>query len=206
MSPIYFGSVHGLSHLNYIYKPSWSLPFSAAWPVGKIVLTKMPILPLGESLPPTIEKPKLFLPGPFSKMTVWNDAGTPWLMSPIYFGSVHGLSHFRVQIFWKGHKNMTKLFWRFRQILVAFSEYFKFKFYLRTFMESSILGGLTRWQNSLDKNAHASFRWISSSNNWETQTLFTRSFFKNDSVKRCGNTLVNACADKLTVRDISWVA
>ena len=68
------------AHLNSIYEPSWSLPLSAAWPVGKIVLTKMPMLPLGESLPPTIEKPKLFLPGPFSKMIVWNDAGTPWLM------------------------------------------------------------------------------------------------------------------------------
>jgi hypothetical protein len=35
-----------------------------------MVLTKMPMLPLGESLPPTTLKPSPFRPGPFSNATV----------------------------------------------------------------------------------------------------------------------------------------
>ena len=31
-----------------------------------MVLTKIPMIPLGESLPPTMLKPRLFFPGPFS--------------------------------------------------------------------------------------------------------------------------------------------
>ena len=31
----------------------------------------MPMIPLGESLPPTMLKPRLFLPGPFSNTMVW---------------------------------------------------------------------------------------------------------------------------------------
>ena len=57
--------------------PSCSFPSSsAACPEGRTVLTKIPIIPLGESRPPTIENPRLFLPGPFSKVTVWKVA---WL-------------------------------------------------------------------------------------------------------------------------------
>ena len=41
-----------------------------AWPLGKMVLTKMPMLPFGESLPPTTLKPRPFLPGPFSNAMV----------------------------------------------------------------------------------------------------------------------------------------
>ena len=36
-----------------------------------MVLTKIPMLPFGESLPPTTLNPSPFLPGPFSKVTVW---------------------------------------------------------------------------------------------------------------------------------------
>ena len=53
-----------------MHVPSLSLPSSAACPLGKIVFTNIPMLPFGESLPPTTEKPRLFLPRPFSKMTV----------------------------------------------------------------------------------------------------------------------------------------
>ena len=53
--------------------PSLSTPLSAAWPTGKMVLTKMPMLPLGESIPPTTLNPSPFLPGPFSNMTVCRD-------------------------------------------------------------------------------------------------------------------------------------
>ena len=42
-----------------------------AWPVGNIVLTYIPIFPLGLSFPPTMEKPKLFCPGPFLNFTLW---------------------------------------------------------------------------------------------------------------------------------------
>ena len=49
------------------HSPSLRLPVSAACPRGKIVLTKMPILPFGESIPPTTLKPRPFLPPPFSK-------------------------------------------------------------------------------------------------------------------------------------------
>ena len=51
--------------------PSLRDPVSAAWPTGNIVLTKMPMLPLGESIPPTTLKPRPFLPPPFSKYTEW---------------------------------------------------------------------------------------------------------------------------------------
>ena len=42
-----------------------------AWPVGIIVLTYIPIFPFGLSFPPTMEKPKLFWPGPFLNFTLW---------------------------------------------------------------------------------------------------------------------------------------
>jgi len=51
--------------------PSFRVPSSAAWPLGKIDLTNMPMLPRGESLPPTTLKPRPFLPLPFSKTTFW---------------------------------------------------------------------------------------------------------------------------------------
>ncbi len=50
--------------------PSLMLPWSMACPTGKIVLTKMPMDPLGESMPPTTLKPRPFRPGPFSNSTV----------------------------------------------------------------------------------------------------------------------------------------
>lgn len=53
--------------------PSLSVPSSAAWPLGKIVFTKIPMFPFGESLPPTMENPSPFLPWPFSKTTVWKE-------------------------------------------------------------------------------------------------------------------------------------
>jgi hypothetical protein len=40
-----------------------------------MVLTKMPMLPLGESLPPTTLNPSPFFPWPFSKVTVWTVHG-----------------------------------------------------------------------------------------------------------------------------------
>ena len=49
--------------------PSFRTP--RAWPFGKIVLTYIPMLPLGESFPPTMENPRLFCPGPFSNFTAW---------------------------------------------------------------------------------------------------------------------------------------
>ena len=52
--------------------PSLTVPWSAACPLANIVLTKMPICPLGESRPPTTEKPSPFFPGPFSNVTVIN--------------------------------------------------------------------------------------------------------------------------------------
>lgn len=55
------------------YSPFLSLFSSAACPLGKIVLTKMPMLPLGESRPPTMENPRDFLPRPFSNATVCTD-------------------------------------------------------------------------------------------------------------------------------------
>lgn len=53
--------------------PSFKSCDSAAWPVGKIVFTKIPMLPFGESMPPTILKPKDLKPGPLWKMIVVND-------------------------------------------------------------------------------------------------------------------------------------
>ena len=55
-----------------ISSPSLSLPSSAACPSPSTVLTKIPKFPLAESRPPIIEKPRDFLPGPFSKLTVKN--------------------------------------------------------------------------------------------------------------------------------------
>lgn len=49
-----------------------SLPSSAACPVGRMVFTNIPMIPFGESLPPTMLKPRLFLPAPFSNTIVWN--------------------------------------------------------------------------------------------------------------------------------------
>ena len=73
---------HGLE-----ISPSCSFPSSAACPVGRMVLTKIPIMPLGESRPPTMLKPRLFFPGPFSKTSVWkipladDDAIPPLLLA-----------------------------------------------------------------------------------------------------------------------------
>lgn len=53
-----------------ISSPSRRVPSSAAWPDSKMVLTKMPMLPLGESWPPTMLKPSDLWPAPFWKMTV----------------------------------------------------------------------------------------------------------------------------------------
>lgn len=58
---------------NRTNQPSLSVPSSTACPVGNMVLTKIPMLPLGESRPPTIENPSPFLPWPFSKTTVWKE-------------------------------------------------------------------------------------------------------------------------------------
>lgn len=44
--------------------PAKRFPLSAACPLTKIVLTKIPMLPFGESFPPTIEKPNDFIPAP----------------------------------------------------------------------------------------------------------------------------------------------
>ena len=52
--------------------PSLTVPWSAACPLANIVLTNMPICPLGESRPPTTENPSPFFPGPFSNVTVIN--------------------------------------------------------------------------------------------------------------------------------------
>lgn len=46
-----------------------SNPCSAACPVAKIVLTKMPISPRGESRPPTMLNPSDFFPMPLLKQT-----------------------------------------------------------------------------------------------------------------------------------------
>ena len=51
-------------------QPSRRSGRSAAWPSGKMVLTKMPMLPRGESIPPTTLKPRPFFPGPFSNSTL----------------------------------------------------------------------------------------------------------------------------------------
>ena len=51
--------------------PSFMAPWaSIACPTGKTVFTKIPIEPLGESIPPTTLKPNPFLPGPFSNSVV----------------------------------------------------------------------------------------------------------------------------------------
>ena len=52
------------------FLPACKVPSSAACPVGNTVLTKMPIFPLGESRPPTILKPRDFMPGPLKKVTI----------------------------------------------------------------------------------------------------------------------------------------
>lgn len=44
--------------------PASKFPSSAACPLAKIVLTKIPIFPLGESRPPTMLKPSDFIPTP----------------------------------------------------------------------------------------------------------------------------------------------
>ena len=60
-------------------QPSLSPGFSAAWPSGNIVLTKIPMEPLGESIPPTTLKPSPFLtPGPFSNSTLWTVTPENW--------------------------------------------------------------------------------------------------------------------------------
>lgn len=51
--------------------PAWSVPSSAACPEGKTVFTKIPMFPLGESRPPTMLKPKDFIPGPLKKAIVF---------------------------------------------------------------------------------------------------------------------------------------
>ena len=48
----------------HVWPPSLRSGRSAAWPSGNIVLTKIPMLPLGESIPPTTLKPSPFFPGP----------------------------------------------------------------------------------------------------------------------------------------------
>ena len=59
--------------------PSWRVPSSAACPFGKIDLTKMPMSPRGESLPPTTLKPRPFLPLPFSNTRFWTSTrGWSW--------------------------------------------------------------------------------------------------------------------------------
>ena len=60
--------VFGLDNHNL---PSRRFCSSAAWPEGKIDLTKMPMLPLGLSLPPTTLKPRPLLPGPLVKVALW---------------------------------------------------------------------------------------------------------------------------------------
>lgn len=52
------------------FSPARSVPSSAACPEGKTVFTKIPIIPLGESLPPTMLNPRDFIPGPLKKSTV----------------------------------------------------------------------------------------------------------------------------------------
>ena len=66
---LYWKRIVSLSK-RYLSLPSNNLPFSAACPVGRMVFTNIPIIPFGESRPPTILNPKLFLPCPFSKTTV----------------------------------------------------------------------------------------------------------------------------------------
>lgn len=48
-----------ISHcIRSVYIPSFSLPSAAAAPLGKMVLTNIPILPRAESCPPTILNPR----------------------------------------------------------------------------------------------------------------------------------------------------
>ncbi len=71
-----------------LYLPSLIVPWSAAWPLGKIVLTKIPIFPLGESRPPTTLNPRPFFPGPFSNATVWRVHCWSELSEPLW-GQFH---------------------------------------------------------------------------------------------------------------------
>ena len=56
------------------YPPSLRLPSSAACPEWNTVFTKIPILPFGESRPPTTLNPRDFLPGPLWNVTVKRDS------------------------------------------------------------------------------------------------------------------------------------
>ncbi len=62
--------------IRNVHLPSFSLPSAAAAPLGKIVLTNIPILPRAESCPPTMLKLR---PYTFKDATVWawihNSAG-----------------------------------------------------------------------------------------------------------------------------------
>ncbi len=65
-----------LYHERSVHLPSFSLPSAAAAPLGKIVLTNIPILPRAESCPPTMLKLR---PYTFKDTTIWawihNSAG-----------------------------------------------------------------------------------------------------------------------------------
>jgi len=52
--------LHRLGFFNFV--PSFNDLCSMACPTGKIVFMKIPILPLGESIPPTTLNPSPFLP------------------------------------------------------------------------------------------------------------------------------------------------
>ncbi len=54
--------------IRSVHLPSFSLPSAAAAPLGKIVLTNIPILPRAESCPPTMLKPR---PYTFKDTSVW---------------------------------------------------------------------------------------------------------------------------------------
>ena len=62
--------IHYIVNEVFLHRPSLSVPKSSACPTGKMVLTKIPMLPLGESMPPTTLNPSPFFPGPFSNSTV----------------------------------------------------------------------------------------------------------------------------------------
>lgn len=84
--------------------PSCKDPENAAWPWGNTVLTKMPIDPRGESVPPTILKPKERWPGPFSKTTVriWK------LTSRLWRGKVQKLGCWKKM--WRNNCIWAKMF------------------------------------------------------------------------------------------------
>lgn len=56
------------------HPPSLRLPSSAACPEWNTVFTKIPMLPFGESRPPTTLNPRDFLPGPLWNVTVKRDS------------------------------------------------------------------------------------------------------------------------------------